>query len=141
MIVRLACVIALCCVARFVGLSQTNAFGLSQGCHVNVNHGSWSSSRFDVKNATFRARVVQPGKNPGVFSAVMIDRDVPDASMDFYFITARHCVKDMDVSATHTLSFNYQSPDNTSGNTPLSNRGTIIMQASRTDPNFPDLGF
>lgn len=102
----------------FHSLLFSQDFGTSQSCHVN-NQNYWIDLKKANIEATFKLNI------EGNCSATLINRNVPASELGNYFITARHCVKDVDFSKDHYLYFNYQSPTANSDETFLSNRGII----------------
>lgn len=118
-------------------LAQSHStFQTSLGCHDNVSDGFWE----DIRNATFRI-YFRGATGRGYCTGTLINRDVSDSNLDFYFITARHCVKDIDFNAIHQLSFNYQSPSTNNLATADLNRSTTNSDANGTTQSHSVVGF
>lgn len=99
-------------------------------CQKNVNDPQYHvAPNNDMINSVFKLRI------DGLCTGTLINRNTNDGDVGFYFITAHHCVKDVDFSNDFTLYFNYQSPDATSSSTYSTNQGVSNSQSSNTLPN------
>jgi len=112
-------------------------FGLSAGCHDNSRANLPTlAGRENVINASFQIHFSKTslGPNGAYFgcSGTLMNRDVDQDELGFYFSTARHCIHtsnidpgapDIDFDVDHVFIFHYESPGNNSDGTPISNRG------------------
>jgi hypothetical protein len=99
------------------------SFGNSQSCHININNQNyWIDLKKANIEATFKLRV------GGNCTATLVNRNVPASELGNYFVTAKHCISDIDFTKNHYLYFNYQSPTSNSDETILSNKGIITYQ-------------
>jgi hypothetical protein len=65
-------------------------FNDSHPCHVNVNQSP--NFRDVVKRASFKIRFVGPGE--GLCTGTLVNKDIGQNDLGFYFVTARHCIDD-----------------------------------------------
>jgi hypothetical protein len=97
-------------------------------CMENVNNPNIQvlPSRRASIDATFRVI-----GNGGACTGTLVNRNVSDAQIGYYFITANHCFGNLEAiggdnpNGIFQFAFNYQSPDGDTWNTHLSNRNTI----------------
>lgn len=120
------------------------SFNTSKPCNVNVNESQ--NFRDIVKKATFKIRFVGP--NPGTCTGTLINRDIEQNQLGFFFVIARHCLiapfanSGIDPTREHEFSFNYQAPDpNNNFSTPVSNRGRVssglgVQSRSTSDDGY-----
>jgi hypothetical protein len=109
-------------------------FGVSGGCHDNVNWGGVSVvGRHDIISSSFKILF----SNGGSCTGTLINRSVDQDDLGHYFIMARHCLylgADVPLNIPQTLLFNYQSSGMPSSSTPLSNRGFTNSQSTSLSP-------
>jgi hypothetical protein len=113
----------------------SQSFGDSRPCQVNVNQSE--NFRDIVKRATFKVTFV--GANGGSCTGTLINRNIEQNQLGFFFMIARHCLIDpfasngIDETLQHQFFFNYQAPNPTNNlSTPESNRGTGAFQSTST---------
>ncbi|HRH03422.1 MAG TPA: T9SS type A sorting domain-containing protein [Bacteroidia bacterium] len=105
-------------------------FGDAGACQKNVNDPQYQvAPNSNMINSVFKLSI------DGLCTGTLINRNTNDGDVGFYFITAHHCVKDVDFSNDFTLYFNYQSPDANSSSTHSTNQGLANSQSSNILPN------
>jgi hypothetical protein len=111
--------------------SNAQSFGLAASCNVNVNGPSWASSYDDIKRAVFKF------SNGGNCTGVLINQYIPYQGHQQYFLSAWHCLSDVDPNSTFKFMFNYQSKDNYNSSIPLINQGVQKKQSDEiTDDGY-----
>ena len=117
-------------------------FERSEACNVNVNANQFDALSDISKRATFKLEFIEIGGGRNRCTGTLINRDISQDNLDFYFIIARHCVVDIDFGQTHSFIFNYQSRDANNAIVPQTNRGSNVdfnpVQATSTN-NANDL--
>lgn len=118
---------------------SAQGWGSALPCHFNVNDpfGPLATGyRRPVIDATFKIRYPN-----GTCTGTLINRNVSDDEIGFYFLTAKHCHKDVDFSANLGLIFNYQSPDGITINTAPDNMGVTYAQSGSADMGTTSNGY
>jgi len=98
----------------------------SGSCQVNVNDPSYLNhlaGRQGIISATVKLGI------DGECTGTLVNRNTSNSELGFYILTAKHCINGLDFNESHTIYFNYQSPDANSGSTPSSNRGIRDIQS------------
>lgn len=116
----------------FSTLAFSQRYRVSKPCNINVNDPSYLNEwRKKSIDATFKYRSYDGGYCTGV----LINRNVSDENIGFYFITARHCI-DQGVNLNNSyFFFNYQSPDEDTASTAYSNKGLEFGQSRSLQDN------
>jgi len=105
----------------------------SKSCHENANDPDLlniQATRSGAISAAIKLRISKTGTSDSFCSGVMINRNTSDDEVGYYFLTAKHCVDDIDSNVEHEIYFNYQSPDGDNSSTALSNRGETAGQST-----------
>lgn len=111
-------------------ISFTQTWETSLNCNVNVNDLEYLNvNREPVINATVKLDI------DGYCSGTLINRNTSDNEVGYYILLAKHCIDDIDFSVSHSLYFNYQSPDEETYSTEISNRGIQIGQSTALTDN------
>ncbi len=83
---------------------NAQSFRESLDCQVNAKTDLiWAEGRTDIIDAVFKW---QPG-----CSGTLINRKVGASELGLYFVTAQHCVNEIEEDDTLSFYFNYQSPN------------------------------
>jgi len=117
----------------------SQSFNTTFPCHINVNDPEYlNQPRKPVIDATFYWQGFG-------CTGTLINRSTSDGQLGYYFVTARHCVSEdefdansppIDFDDVFYLQFNYQSPNESSESTPLSNRGETYLQTNLYNTDF-----
>lgn len=124
----LLAIMLLCCFYS----SFSQSWDQSGSCQVNVNDPSYLNllaGRQGIISATVKLGI------DGECSGTLVNRNTSNSDVGFYILTAKHCVDGLDFNVTHTVYFNYQSPDANDNSTPTSNRGISDFQSWRLTDN------
>jgi len=107
------------CLLLIYLITKGQSFEQSQSCHKNVNDPSLLNfGRGGVISASFKYN-----DRGGECSGTLVNRNTSDEDVGFYFLTARHCIKDTDFGLLHFLYFNYQSSNADNAGTARTNEG------------------
>mgnify|MGYP000153258435 CR=1 FL=1 len=112
-------------------------FQASEECHENIAAPAnfEHEERKEVIDAVFSYLSV----GGGLCSGTLINRNIDDGSLGYYFVTAWHCLDETDFDAVHQLYFNFQSNTENEGLMPLTNRGETFNQSNlNTFPSVQD---
>jgi len=106
------------------------SFGNSEDCQKNINdvfqNGTNATSNI-INGSTFKFFI------NGSCTGTLVNRYINSSELGFYFITAKHCIKENEENQLFSFMFNYQSPTGVSDETELSNRGNNPTQTKLFD--------
>lgn len=105
-------------------------FGNSMYCNININNNQWwQSATQNIVDATFKYRI------DGNCTGTLLNQFTNDGNIRQYFITANHCIKDVNFSNDFKFIFHYQSPTGQSNGTKTANRGEVHEQSTNLNDN------
>lgn len=105
-------------------------FGESKNCNINVNDNHWWQPATDnIKGATFKFRI------GGNCTGTLLNQYTNDGGIKQYFITANHCLKNVNLSGTFDFIFHYQSPTGNNDDTKPANQGHVHNQSATLNDN------
>lgn len=119
--------------------SSAQSFLESKDCNVNVNDllpiGTSATTPL-INSSTFKfSQIVNIDGEDKIqsCSGTLLNRFVNDSELGYYFITAKHCTKEIQENQLIWFMFNYQSPTGVSNETIESNEGNRIRQSKLYD--------
>lgn len=124
-------------------LLRAQSWGEAADCHINARTAdNRFGGRKDVVDATFRWLVHTDG-DAAECTGVLMNRDVDQDELGYYFSTARHCLHndDIDYNAEHEFTFHYQSPSGSTSQVAESNEGRVAGQSVELNPPSGQRGF
>lgn len=125
-----------CCGAASICVGQISWLQ-SENCHINARTADERfQGRSDVIDATFKWYVYLNGTGYEC-SGVLMNRNINQDDLGFYFSTARHCINpNLDLDAEHEFMFHYESPTGLTDDTETSNRGRALFRSTSISPTL-----
>jgi hypothetical protein len=127
------------------GTAAAQSWNESAACHINARTSDTRfADRSESVDATFRWRVFFLDGTATECTAVLMNREVSQDELGYYFSTARHCIHynnvdlggpDINFNELHQFTFHYQSPNGDNAATKSSNRGEDEGQSIALNDN------
>ena len=113
-------------------------------CQINVNNPDYGAIPNPIHRYEIISATVKLSFGWGC-TGTLINRNTSDGEVGYYILTARHCISGngdntgglINFNNDYYIMFNYQSPDDKTYHTPLSNQGKSKSQSA----SFSDNGY